>query len=112
MKKFTEAMIQNDKFGPGYSLRLFKAIPLSDGYKMSVQASKTHYSSPSKTVPLEEYTHMEVAFLDSEGEFVETDEVSDVPELVELFHEHYEGTVYSFVPVILIQALYEEKGLI
>lgn len=74
-------------------------IRCTDGLVLSVQASWAHYSTPrNDTGP---WTHVEVGF------------PSDtVPELIEYADDQSEHphTVYSFVPVTLVNEIIEAHG--
>lgn len=88
--------------------RLFNGIPINENIHLSIQASYGHYCTPRKTLPLEQYTAMELAIFKN-GEFVNVEEVvRDNTELVNKLNEYYVGTVYTYVPVELIEKLYQE----
>lgn len=60
-----------------------------EGYFVSIQASSAHYSTPRKTVPLEDYTHFEV--------LVELP-YEDVPDSWRLNYDDGSGSLFCFVP--------------
>ncbi|QJI52348.1 hypothetical protein [Psychrobacillus phage Perkons] len=96
------------KFDEDFTFRSFRRIPINDLLGLSIQASYGHYCNPRKTIKdLSEYTRMEFALLDSKGEFVAvTDVLPSFSRLNEI--EEYHDTVYGYVPVELIEELYQE----
>lgn len=85
--------------------RVFEPIQIGDVY-ISIQASYGHYCSPRKTLEnLNDYTSMEVALI-RDDHFVSISEVIDEQFLSDKLSEHFEGTVYSYVPVELIEEVY------
>jgi hypothetical protein len=87
--------------------RLLKRIPIAINVELSIQASYAHYCNPRKTVSLNEYETMELAiFVDNN--FVPVEQVTNNEVLIDKFNEYYEGMVYGFVPVELLEELYQE----
>lgn len=95
------------QFGNVGGFRLMNAIDTGSDIELSIQASYGHYCSPRETIALEDYEKMELAIMRS-GDFVSVSEVIRGEHLIDKFEQYYEGTVYGFVPVELIQELYEE----
>ena len=86
--------------------RMLKEVKISDEIGLAIQASYVHYCSPRKTLPLEEYTKMELAIF-KDGEFTKVSNVTGNESIINKLDEYYEGTVYGFVPVDLIEELYQ-----
>lgn len=87
--------------------RSFKHIA-NKGIRLSVQASSGHYCHPRKRLEnLAEYTHMEFALLDDRGFISVADILPEFENLAEI-QEHFDGDVYSYVPVGLIEQVYQE----
>lgn len=80
---------------------------LFDDFSLSIQASYAHYCIPRKTLKdLKEYAAMEFALL-KEGEFISVREL--LPDFKRLFEiESYHDTVYGYVPVDLIEDMFQE----
>ena len=79
-------------------------------YSLSIQASEHHYSSPRETLDKYEYTAMEIAILNNDdGNFVNVAEDTFFNEWdgLEEFLERFDGQVEAYVPIDLIQSLYE-----
>ncbi|MCA1021586.1 hypothetical protein [Halobacillus litoralis] len=93
--------------GLGGGFRMLQGIKLGNGVHLSVQASSNHYCSPRKTIDLTDYDEMELAVF-KDNQFASVTDVIDNNPLAQKFEEHYEGTVYGFVPVELIEELYQE----
>jgi len=87
--------------------RLLKEVKISDKVSLSIQASYGHYCSPRKTLPLEEYSRMELAIF-KDGEFTNVSQVISNVKIINELAEHYEGTVYGFIPIELLEELYQE----
>ena len=84
--------------------RHFNRIVLANDISMSVQAGEGLYSSPRANVPVGEYTAWEVAFIDSEGHFVQ-------PFCTEGILEHWgHDQVLAYASTAEVQSLYE-RGL-
>jgi hypothetical protein len=74
---------------------------------LSIQASYGHYCTPRKTLKdINEYTAMEFALMNKEGFISVSDALPNFTRLKEI--EEYEDTVYGYVPVELIEELYQE----
>lgn len=79
-------------------------------YSLSIQASEHHYSSPRETLDKYEYTAMEIAILNNDDDnFVNIAEDIFFNEWdrLEEFLERFDGQVGAYVPIDLIQSLYE-----
>lgn len=102
----TESSENQRKHDENLTWRGFGHLQISD-VSLSVQASYAHYCNPRKTLKdLSEYTTMEFALIRN-GEFASVKEVlPNFSALEEI--EKYEDTVYGFVPVELIEKLYQE----
>lgn len=87
--------------------RMLKQIKISDDIGLSVQASYGHYCTPRKTLPLKEYSTMELAIF-KDGEFVNVNQVTKNENIIDKLNECYEGTVYGCVPVEMLEELYQE----
>ena len=88
--------------------RMLERLKINDKIHLSIQASYGgHYCLPRKTLPLEDYTSMELAIF-KDGDFASVDQVTDNQSLINKFNECYEGTVYSYVPVELLEELYQD----
>lgn len=81
-------------------------------YKMSVQGSTTHYCSPRKTLPVEDYELMELALFNKKGwlHITRSDVLKAFPRYNELL-ERADGVnssapVFGYVPVDLLNDLY------
>lgn len=62
------------------------AIRYPDGYKLSVQASEYHYSTPRVTgLDIDEYEHVEIAIINPSGALVHPTEAGLSQELEALF---------------------------
>lgn len=69
---------------------------------LSIQGSFCHYCLPRKSLPYDQYTHMEFALCTTEGfanvkDFIDTDE----------YEEYFDGSVYGYVEVEKIEKLYQ-----
>lgn len=94
----------NDSNGSYY--RGFKHIRKGD-VSLSIQASYAHYCTPRKTLrDLSEYTSMEFALIGESGEFIRVQEILPGFSKLEEIEEYWD-TVYGYVPVNLIEELYQ-----
>ena len=74
-------------------------VELSDGYRISIQASSNHYCSPRED-GLTEYSEVELGFPNIEDELI-NDYAED---------DDYTQTVYGYVPVDVVDALIKKHG--
>lgn len=103
MKDFRESL-ENKEITP--FRRMLKRICIGN-YEVSIQASTTHYSIPSKTLEnLFDYEAMEVAIIQN-NQFVNIGEDAFFNEWKERekFLEDYDGEVAGFIPIRMIQSL-------
>ena len=105
--KDTTTLVGAIPFNEDTTFRMFNAIKINEDLWMSIQASYAHYCSPRKTLKdLSEYDSMEFALMDKEGNFVSVKDVlPNFPKFKEI--EEYHETVYAYVPVNLIDELFE-----
>lgn len=87
--------------------RVYKKLHFNNDVSISIQASYGHYCSPRKTLDITQYNQLELAIF-KDGQFVSVDQVLDNSLLVSQLEECYEGTVYGYVPVEVIENLYQE----
>lgn len=94
-------------FDEDFTYRGFNHIKIGD-LSLSIQASFGHYCTPRKTLKsASDYTSMEFALIKANGDFTTVSEI--LPNFSRLSEiEEYENTVYGFVPVELIEELYQE----
>ncbi|WP_024622591.1 hypothetical protein [Metaclostridioides mangenotii] len=85
-------------------IRIFNSVSTELGYSMSIQCSEHHYCSPRKLNGLNSYDTFEVAIF-LENKFVYPSEIENFPRKKEL-DQHYEGTVFGYVPKDLVEDLY------
>ncbi len=87
-------------------LRPLNHILVKKGIRFSIQAGYGMYCTPRKTlVDLTGYTSMEFALIDGD-DFVSVESAfPNYPRLGEL-EPYFEGSVYAYVPVELIEDLY------
>lgn len=91
--------------GEANHIRMLKGLEFDNNVVLSVQASYGHYCTPRETVNLYNYSRMELGLLQN-GEFVTVSSL--LPEFSRLKEiEEYEDTVYGYVPVDLIEDLYQ-----
>lgn len=93
-------------FDEDRTYRGFKHIRKGD-ISLSIQASYGHYCTPRKTLRnLDDYMSMEFALIDASGDFIRVKEI--LPNFKRLNEiEEYWNTVYGYVPVDLIEELYQ-----
>lgn len=85
--------------------RVCEWLEINDEYSLSVQASEMHYCIPRAYVPLEDYTHFEMALI-YEGQLsYNTDIINGFNRYDELM-EYHDGSVFYEVPKDLIEELY------
>lgn len=87
--------------------RINEWINLGD-YKLSIQASNSHYCTPRENlIDLFEYESMEVAIFKN-GDFInlEKDSFFDKWKDRDLFLENYDTQVAGYVPIDVIQSLF------
>lgn len=77
-------------------------IEFKNGLRLSIQGSYGHYCTPRKTLPYCKYTSMEFALCTEKG-FADVKEYLDTNE----YDEYFDGSVYGYVPVELIEKLYQ-----
>lgn len=86
--------------------RMFEAVKTNSNIELSIQASYAHYCSPRLTLPVGMYDSVELAIF-RDNEFTSIEEVTQNKELIEELNDYYEGTVYGYVPVEIIEELYQ-----
>ncbi|QFP93470.1 UNVERIFIED_ORG: hypothetical protein Xoosp15_205 [Xanthomonas phage Xoo-sp15] len=86
--------------------RRLEGIEFNQDVTLSVQASFHAYCAPRETTYLQDYESMEMAIIKG-GEFVSLTQLL-VPhvELMKELDEYFEGEVYPYVPVELIERVY------
>lgn len=77
-------------------------ILFKNGLKLSIQGSFGHYCTPRKTLPYDKYKRMEFALCTKKG-FADVKDYIDTNE----YDEYFDGSVYGYVPVELIEKLYQ-----
>jgi len=89
------------------TIQMSHNIIFNNNIELSIQGSRGHYCIPKENIDYDKYTHMEVALLKN-GNFVRVNKlVSLLPE-EDTYKDHYNGCIYSFVPVKEIEKLYQE----
>lgn len=95
-------------FNEDLSFRMFNGIKIDDELWISIQASYGHYCLPRKTLQdINDYTAMEFALMDGKGGFLTVTDVLPSFSRIKEIEEHCD-TVYSYVPVDLIDDLFKE----
>ena len=79
-----------------------KAIAFKNGLNFSIQGSFGHYCRPRKTLPYDQYESMEFALCTNNG-FADVKEFLDTTE----YDDYFDGYVYGYVPVEMIERLYQ-----
>ena len=91
----------------GLGYREFKRINVGPSdIGLSIQASYAHYCEPRKTVDIKDYVAMELAIM-QRSRFLNIFDISDDPVIVTKLRQYFDGAVYGFVPVELIEELYQ-----
>jgi hypothetical protein len=80
-----------------------KGIEFKNGLVLSIQGSSAHYCIPRQTLSYDKYTKMEFALCTVKG-FADVKEYLDTDE----YDQYFDGSVYSYVPVDLIEKLYQD----
>ena len=105
----TKLELSEDNIPDSPYWRHFKAIDLGR-WALSIQAHRGAYCQPRDVREPEEYTHMELGILNKDGEFLNARKSSvmrSFPEFHDLMY-YYDGFgVYAYVPVELIEKLYQ-----
>ena len=83
-----------------------------DGLRLSVQGNYGAYCTPRATLMPEEYTHMEVGVLIDAGDYNELVSPNVLAEyieadIVERLLEYFDGSVSAFIPVELIEEVFQ-----
>ena len=86
-------------------LRICSHLRINNEYAMSVQASELHYCRPRALLPIQEYTHFEMAIVYNGQLTSNTNVISEFPRLDELLY-CFDGGVFHEVPKDLIEDLY------
>lgn len=103
---FRTLMVENWRAPSDQSLRQFASIPAGT-FRLSVQASRTHYCSPRDVRPVGEYSAFEIAILRTGKMLHPSEALTDCPhELVEGW-ESGSNPVGACIPVERIQRLFE-----
>jgi len=91
----------------GIGYREFERISVGPSdIGLSIQASYAHYCEPRKTVDIESYVAMELAIM-RENRPLNIFDISDDPVIVTKLRKHFDGAVYRFVPIELVDELYQ-----
>ena len=92
--------------------RMLKRIKAGN-YFLSIQGSNCHYCRPRLTLPVDAYTHMELAIFNKKGSMVSINKskvfrnFSGYNELISMADSlNSKATVYGFVSVDLLNDLY------
>lgn len=88
------------------TFRLFRQISFRNNISLSVQASYAHYCTPRTTIDVEDYETMELVIF-KDGEFSPAISAVYDPVLLRDLEEYYDGQIFSFVPVSIIERLYQ-----
>lgn len=94
---------------PVMQIRMLQSFVNTKGYRLSIQASEAHYCTPREFLPLDKYTAMEIAVMDPEGNFVQIADVTNNQAIIEKFAEYEGDSVYGYIPVELIEELYQDS---
>lgn len=84
-----------------YDTTLLRAVQCNDGFKVSIQASATHYCTPRDNVPFSCYTAYELGY------------PSEADDLLQEYAENPgkpTETVYGYVPHHVVAQLIEKHG--
>lgn len=110
IEKLDDINIEISRMTPYESrFRMFKGVRINDDLFISIQASRGHYCTPRETLSnLEEYTHMEFALMNEKGDFVSVREACPHFSKLDEIETYFEGSVYPYVPVGLINDLFNE----
>ncbi len=105
-EKFAGMQVRTPFMSEDERFRMFEGIKFKQDIVLSIQASAGHYCSPRKTTYLQDYEAMEMAIFKG-GEFVSLTQLL-VPhiEVMKELDEYFEGSVYPYVPVELIERVY------
>lgn len=89
--------------------RTFANVGVNETHVISIQANALIECFPRETLDsLDEYTHMQIALLDGDKEFISiTDVLPDFASLAEL-QTYFDGQIYPRVPVDLIDELFHD----
>ena len=82
----------------------YDSIRINDEIALSVQGSKYHYCHPRETIDIDKYKKLELAI----SGFVSVADVTDNELLIRKFDEYYDGMIHAYVPVELIEELYQD----
>lgn len=88
------------------TFRLFRQISFKNNISLSVQASYAHYCTPRTTVDVEDYETMELVIF-KDGDFSPAISAVYDPMLLKDLEEYYDGQIFAFVPVSIIERLYQ-----
>jgi len=112
MKIITELQKQKIENSTKTPFRLFKSIKAGN-YKMSMQGSRSHYCTPRRTLPAQDYSSMELAIFDQKGDFLHINRspiFKAFPRYQELIERvdtlNGECPAFGWVPVDLLNDLY------
>ena len=111
MEFIKELQKQNKSFNTE-NYRMLKRIKAGN-YFLSIQGSHGHYCRPRLTLPVDDYTHMELAIFNKKGSMVSINKskvfrnFSGYNELISMADNlNSKATVYGFVSVYLLNDLY------
>ena len=85
--------------------RICKHLRINNEYSLSVQASELHYCTPRALVPLDQYTHFEMAIIFKGQITYDISILKEFDRYIELV-EHFDGNVLHNVPKDLVEDLY------
>ena len=106
MKNFMKAMLKAKARykNPDLGMKIYNHIDTKAGYSLSIQASEHHYCTPRALLGLKFYEEFELAIC-YDNEFVYPSELENFHRKEEL-DECHEGTIFAYVPVDLVEDLY------
>ena len=108
LKETEQSMVQSESLVPAIPrerfIRMIESLEIGK-YKLSIQASYGHYSTPRKTVEYNQYETMELAVCTDSDSFLDVSvEFPEVEELKEL-QDGFDGQVYAYIRVEVLQSL-------
>jgi hypothetical protein len=101
IKDFMKRTAKLTSYGGYGGLEIRPQIECNDGFKMSVQASRSHYCEPRQNLIDGEYTEVEIGFPSEEEPLI--NEYAECP-------GEWTGTVYGYVPVTIVDEIINKHG--
>lgn len=98
-----------NKYPKDIMVQISNTIYFNYDIELSIQGSYCHYCIPRENLDYEKYTSMEFALFDhKKDKLIQVSDVLNILPEEDVWSDYYDGSIYGYVPVELIEKLYQE----